>query len=957
MRAVRAFRGALVAALAAAPLAVLPSTPANAVEEVYPRPSDGVFQVEGHGWGHGHGLSQWGAQGAAKAGVAYRDILDAYYPNTVHQVAPARTIRVLIGEDDHTDLHVGPASGLAVRDLATGARSVLPSGPTRWRVVVDGAGQHVQSYSSGWSVWKTGTTSSWTGPLQFEGPPSIRLYFTDGSARDYRGALRAVRTGTATINVVNALDLEYYLYGVVPRESSSSFHPEAMKAQAVAARSYATYATDHPRASTYDICSTTSCQVYGGVRLVTSGGSSVELENTATSNAVNATARTVRTSGGKAIFAEFSSSNGGWSVATNQPYMVAKADPWDALESPHHDWDAQVTAAQLEARYPAVGRLLRIKVTQRDGNGDWGGRVRAVVLEGVDGNGKATAVSTTGGGVYSANTWPRSANGLRGSWWRIRPAYGSTVVTLSAPPKLVRPPGASKADVTATIRNTGAGAWPVSGLHLAVAAPVGSADPMAGGSTKPGVFVDNVSRPGATTVEPNESAKFVVHLDAAGVNAGTYAKAYIVRLGSGQAFGQVAQWVVPVANAVFTSSLGAVTPASATPAASGTTPPPAVSPDGTVVLPRNGSVALNVRIKNTGNVAWPLNKGVRLNTSDARDRASASKGSTWLSPSVVGPVTAVEGVSGATAVQPGQTGVFPVTLYGNGLAAGLTEESFEAAYYPYHWLDGAKVRLHVVRVDPAVARLAGLHAGPAATTKLVAYPGDRRSVIVRLRNLGGQAWPVNGAEVIATADPANRADALRTSAWLSATQATRLFRNYSRPGQTAVYPGEVGEYVVPIDPTNKAAGTYGEFFQPTNGATRYGPVAGTNASVAAATFTATLTRNTSGIVVPQGGAATYSIDLRNTGNVVWQVAGAVRVVAGGSKSATASWLTPARPAAVGGNLSRKNATTVLPGEIARFTFTIGANGRAPGTYSETFGAGWEAWRAMVLSVPVTYTIR
>ncbi|MDQ1712348.1 MAG: stage sporulation protein [Frankiaceae bacterium] len=956
MRGPRAFRGALVTALLAAPLAVLPATPALA-DEVYPRPANGVFEVEGHGWGHGHGLSQWGAEGAARKGVPYTTILNTYYPSTVQQVAAVRAIRVLINEDDHTDLHVRAASGLAVRDLATNTRYALPAGPTRWRVVADSAGQHVQSYGSAWSHWSTGGKSAFTGPLQFEGPAANRLYLPDGTARDYRGTLRAVRTGTATINVVNVLDLEAYLYGVVPRESSSYFKPEALKAQSVAARSYATYGIDHPKSSSYDICSTTSCQVYGGMRLVTASGSTIELETAATNAAVNATARTIRTYGGKAIFAEFSSSNGGFSVATNHPYLQAKADAWDAIASPHHDWDAQVTAAQLEARYPAVGRLLRIRVTKRDGNGAWGGRVKTVLLEGVDKAGKATTVTTTGGGVYSANTWPRSANGLRGSWWRVIPSYASTVVSRSAVPSLVRPPGVAKGDVVATVRNSGPAPWPVSGLHLAVASPLGAADPLAGGSTRPGVFVANLSRSGASTIEPNEVAKFVVHLDAARVNTGTYAKSYVVRLATGEAFGAAVKWSVPVVDPRFSSALAGVTPVSSSPGPSGADAPPAVWPNRTVVLPRNGSVTMKVRIKNTSNVPWPLNKGVRLNTSDARSHASPSKGASWLSPSVVGPVTSVEGAPSATAVAPGQVGVFPLTLYGNGLGVGVTTESFEAAYAPYHWLDGGKVTLYVVRVDTAVARVAGLHAGLAPKTSLLAYPGDRRSLVIRLRNLGGQAWPVNGADVIMTADPAGRADALRTPAWLSATKATRLFRNYSRPGTSAVYPGEIGEYVVPIDPTNRAAGTYREFFQATSGNTRFGPVVGTTASVAAATFTGTLTRNSTGVVVPKGGVATYTIDLKNTGNVTWTVGGNVVLSAGASKSATPTWRSPSRPAAVGGNLSRKNATTIRPGEIARFTFTIGANGRAPGTYHETFGAGWETWRAMVLSVPVTYTIR
>src|SRR3712207_6408623 len=80
MRAVRVLASALVAGLVGATLATVPAAPAYAIEEVYARPADGVFQVEGHGWGNGHGLNQWGAEGAARQGVLHTAILDHYYP-------------------------------------------------------------------------------------------------------------------------------------------------------------------------------------------------------------------------------------------------------------------------------------------------------------------------------------------------------------------------------------------------------------------------------------------------------------------------------------------------------------------------------------------------------------------------------------------------------------------------------------------------------------------------------------------------------------------------------------------------------------------------------------------------------------------------------------------------------------------------------------------------------------
>jgi hypothetical protein len=90
-----------------------------------------------------------------------------------------------------------------------------------------------------------------------------------------------------------------------------------------------------------------------------------------------------------------------------------------------HTWKATLRASDLERRFPTLGTLKRIRVTARDGNGEWGGRVRTVVLEGVSSTGAPTSVATTGAGVYNARPWPTSSDGLRSSWWKL---------TASAPP-------------------------------------------------------------------------------------------------------------------------------------------------------------------------------------------------------------------------------------------------------------------------------------------------------------------------------------------------------------------------------------------------------------------------------------------------------------------------------------------------------------------------------------------
>jgi hypothetical protein len=110
--------------------------------------------------------------------------------------------------------------------------------------------------------------------------------------------------------------------------------------------------------------------------------------------------------------------------------------------------------------------------------------------------------------------------------------------------------------------------------------------------------------------------------------------------------------------------------------------------------------------------------------------------------------------------------------------------------------------------------------------------------------------------------------------------------------------------------------------------------------------------------VPAGGLAAYTVYLKNTGNTTWTVNGSVRMSSPGpSPSYGTGWLSNIRPTAIDANVTRPGATTVRPGEVARFSFYVAANGRKPGTYTETFGAGWEAWRSTGLHIPITYVIR
>lgn len=432
---------------------------ASASTEVYPVPASGVFDVSGHGWGHGRGMSQWGAQGAALRGVDSATILGAYYRGTASTAVPedpARPLRVALtrngGEgrpptgsinSDHRyecdsggrwycRLEVLPAPGLTAQDGA-GAPVVLPASvPTgsgtapaqSWAVGNDDAGLHLSAWADGaWRPFALGGSTTSAGPITFAGAPTLRMQYLDLSVHEYRGTLSAVRTSAGTMARVDNVAREDYLRSVIGKEMPPSWRPAALEAQTVAARSYAEqYRQSRPGGSAWDICDSTYCQVYSGKAAAAPGGPLVAQEYASTDAAVARTANLVRTYGGAVIRAEFSASNGGWTVAGSSPYLPAQHDGWDDAggSNPNFAWSARLPASAIEQRFPSVGRLTAVAVTSRDGNGDWGGRVLGVELRGVAGDGTPTSVQTTGESLRLAYGWPAARDGMRSNWWVIR---------------------------------------------------------------------------------------------------------------------------------------------------------------------------------------------------------------------------------------------------------------------------------------------------------------------------------------------------------------------------------------------------------------------------------------------------------------------------------------------------------------------------------------------------------
>jgi stage II sporulation protein D len=336
-------------------------------------PGDAWVTITGHGYGHGHGMSQYGAQGAARQGLNAQQIINFYYPGTTRGSLTGK-ISVHITADTDDDTVVLNRTGLRVRDLSTGETWALPdNGAQRWRLSAhsDGSAQ-VSYFASVWRLWKK---LAGDGSFSARGKPMTLVTPEDQVA--YRGALRSVSSSPRSRErvTVNVVGIDNYLKGVVPLEMPATWASAAVQAQAIAARTYAGFERAHPLSSAYQICDTTSCQVYGGH----------SAEHPDANAAVEDTAGKVRRYEGKLAFTQFASSNGGWTAAGSAPYLKAQQDPYDDWAGNGvHTWTEKIDAAMIERAWPQIGNLRAIRVTARNGKGQWGGRITKLVLEGVD---------------------------------------------------------------------------------------------------------------------------------------------------------------------------------------------------------------------------------------------------------------------------------------------------------------------------------------------------------------------------------------------------------------------------------------------------------------------------------------------------------------------------------------------------------------------------------------------
>lgn len=339
-------------------------------------PGEALFVVSGKGYGHGVGMSQYGAYGMAKAGDTYDEILRHYYTGVELGPAPTTEVRVLLAEGRRA-VTLASTAPFTIRD-ATGEIYRLPAGPLTLRTNLE------LPTSEGTAVAVS--------PLVVR-PAKATPLSLDG--RLYRGRLQVTAQG-AFLQVVNFAGLESYLQGVVAGEMPHSWPLDALRAQAVAARSYAL--ANLVKGKPFDLYADVRSQVYLGV-----AG-----EKPRTTEAVLSTAGEVVLYGGRVASTLYFSTSGGKTASAadvfgvSVPYLVSRPDPWDKL-SPYHRWGPVLLGARTVQAKLGVGA----RVLDATGIATPSGRLRTL------------AVQTTTGSEAVPASLVRTALGLRSTWLTI----------------------------------------------------------------------------------------------------------------------------------------------------------------------------------------------------------------------------------------------------------------------------------------------------------------------------------------------------------------------------------------------------------------------------------------------------------------------------------------------------------------------------------------------------------
>ncbi len=391
----------------------------------------------GRGYGHGVGLNQYGARGRALDGQTADQILAAYFAGTTpSSTDPGRNVRVLL----MTGYPAASRAPLRVYGRGGPWRISSVSGTfpadaqaRLWRTTgtVNGVATttwHVRVLAAdGATVLQSATVSGYVYVRPASSATRLQLYSKPSSYDTYRGKLKVIlKAGSA--NVVNHVRLDDYLRGVLPVEMPASWPVEALKAQAISARSYAARRL-HPGKGSFDLYDDSRSQVYRGSRA----------ERAATDAIIEAAPGAILVSGSTVVNA-FSHSTGGGATEDNEYAFVGASGkvtsspvsylrgiddrapdgtPYDA-DAPYFAWTtARISRAQLTSMMQSdprtrVGDLLRLGLTHRGVSG----RLYRVTLYGSAGTKRVSADVFRA--VFNANR-PAGTKPLRSNLFNASP--------------------------------------------------------------------------------------------------------------------------------------------------------------------------------------------------------------------------------------------------------------------------------------------------------------------------------------------------------------------------------------------------------------------------------------------------------------------------------------------------------------------------------------------------------
>ena len=414
------------------------------------------FSFRGAGWGHGVGMSQYGAAAMARHGYTEAQILTHYYVGTRVEMLPVTgsedpegdaTVRVQVfgsGNDSKTDTRLWvespgeAATGSWTLSFFTASSKPLPDGGVP-RTLTGTREQDIAIHASGSTITATANGVSASGSivvLTWEGTtyqdpaseetPFVRILGADGESASngtYRhGKLIIGTAGGTRLNIVNLLKLNTeYLYGIA--EVPSSWGTEALQAQAIAARNYAVAHRSYR--------SSCDCQLYDDTRSQNFTGWNKESQGETGEwgarwvAAVDATSTPDRKQGmmltygsggvGHLVTAFYFSSSGGqtensedvWSAALS--YTRSVADPWSAdpeIVNPNATWEKTIDQATVASIF-GLPDVVRIDVVARTGPSEFAG---VTSLRAVSSSGATSTIN----GMEKV----RTTLGLKSAWVR-----------------------------------------------------------------------------------------------------------------------------------------------------------------------------------------------------------------------------------------------------------------------------------------------------------------------------------------------------------------------------------------------------------------------------------------------------------------------------------------------------------------------------------------------------------